>query len=210
MADTNEEQLLSDLLRSIAREDARLEAPYLESRVLTAVEASAAVRLKPVTRHIAIAAAIGVAVLTPALLWTNARVAAPTTGPSVAATEAVVADEPAAVVPKPAKPARTIATRRSFPTRAVRPTTPVQPAAEPAIAESPDEFLPLMPMTEQELTGSFQLVRVQLPRASLGALRSPLELPNEIVEADVLLGEDGMARGIRLSTGGSVYPWRPR
>jgi hypothetical protein len=210
MADTNEEQLLSDLLRSIAREDAPLEAPHLELRVLTAVEASAAVRLKPVTRHIAVAAAIGVAVLTPALLWTNASVVPPTASPSVAATEEVIANKPATVVPKPAQPARTIATRRSFPTRAVRPTSPVQPTVEPAIAQSPDEFLPLMPMTEQELTGSFQLVRVQMPRASLGALRSPLELPNEIVEADVLLGEDGMARAIRLSTSGSVYPWRPR
>ena len=67
-----------------------------------------------------------------------------------------------------------------------------------------------MPMTEQELTGSFQIVRVQMPRASLGALRSPLEHPNELVEADVLLGEDGMARAIRLSTSGSIQPWRPR
>jgi hypothetical protein len=67
-----------------------------------------------------------------------------------------------------------------------------------------------MPITAQELTGSFQIVRVQMPRASLGALRSPLEQPNELVEADVLLGEDGMARGIRLSTSGSVHPWRFR
>jgi len=67
-----------------------------------------------------------------------------------------------------------------------------------------------MPITAQELTGSFQIVRVQMPRASLGALRSPLEQPNELVEADVLLGEDGMARAIRVSTGSSLYPWRSR
>ena len=60
-----------------------------------------------------------------------------------------------------------------------------------------------MPMSEQELSGPFQLVRVQMPRASLGALRLPLEHPNELVEADVLLGEDGMARAIRVSTSGS-------
>jgi hypothetical protein len=67
-----------------------------------------------------------------------------------------------------------------------------------------------MPITEEELTGSFQIVRVQMPRSALGALRSPLEQPNELVEADVLLGEDGMARAIRVSTSGSVYPWRSR
>ena len=52
-----------------------------------------------------------------------------------------------------------------------------------------DEFVPLMPMTEQELTGPFQLVRVQMPNARRWvALRSPLEHPNELVEADVLAG----------------------
>jgi hypothetical protein len=67
-----------------------------------------------------------------------------------------------------------------------------------------------MPITAQELAGSFQIVRVQMPRSSLGPLRSPLDQPNELVEADVLLGEDGMARGIRLAASGSVSPWRSR
>ena len=87
--------------------------------------------------------------------------------------------------------------------RTPRPTRPTNPTLA-------DEFVPLMPMTERDLAGPFQLVRVQMPRASLGALRSPLEYPNELVEADVLLGEDGMARAIRVSTSGSVYPWRSR
>jgi hypothetical protein len=65
-------------------------------------------------------------------------------------------------------------------------------------------------MTEQELAGPFQIVRVQMPGASLGSLRSPLVLPNEMIEADVLLGEDGRARAIRVNTSGSIYPWRPR
>jgi hypothetical protein len=83
-------------------------------------------------------------------------------------------------------------------------------AAEAPAAHSQVEFVPLLPMTEQELAGPFQLVRVQLPNASLGALRSPLVLPNEMIEADVLLGEDGRARAIRVNTSGSIYPWRPR
>jgi hypothetical protein len=72
------------------------------------------------------------------------------------------------------------------------------------------EFVPLMPMTGHELRGSFQIVRVQMPRASLGALASPLEHPDGLVEADVLLGEDGMARAIRISSTESIYPRRSR
>ena len=82
--------------------------------------------------------------------------------------------------------------------------------AEAANLDSPIEFVPLMPVTEQELTGSFQIVRVQMPSASLGPLRSPIAHSNEMVEADVLLGEDGRARAIRLNTNGSIYPWRSR
>jgi hypothetical protein len=78
------------------------------------------------------------------------------------------------------------------------------------MAQSSIEFVPLMPLTERELAGSFQIVRVQMPRASLGALMSPFGHPNEVVEADVLLGEDGMARAIRVSTNGSAYPRRFR
>ena len=45
-----------------------------------------------------------------------------------------------------------------------------------------------------------QLVRVQLPRAALASLGLPLnvERENESVKADVLLGNDGLARAIRF------------
>jgi hypothetical protein len=213
MADTNEEQLLSDLLRGIALEDARLEAPHLESRVL----ASAFARTEPSfggTRRLSstIAAAAVIAVLLPAVFWLNNQ-PPKTAGRAVETTEAVVVQKPAVAIREQSPPARTAARRPSLPTRPTQPaiTTRVpEPIAQSPIAQSPDEFLPLMPMTDHELTGSFQLVRVQMPRASLGAVRSPLEHPNELVEADVLLGEDGMARAIRLSTSGSIQPWRSR
>jgi hypothetical protein len=139
---------------------------------------------------------------------------------TVKATEQPLDEErPAPVVPKQAAPVRTeprtaYKPRAATPTIAELPTAELQiaqlPIAQSPIAQSPDEFLPLMPITAQELAGSFQLVRVQMPRASLGPLRSPLEQPDELVEADVLLGEDGMARAIRVSASGSVYPWRSR
>ena len=73
------------------------------------------------------------------------------------------------------------------------------------------DFVPLMPMTADELSGSFQIVRVQMPRAALGALAATVDVgrADDPVEADVLLGEDGMARAIRVSTDGSVN-WRSR
>ena len=213
MADTNEEQLLNDLLSAIAREDAQLEAGHLESRVMAAVDASPTVRLKADTTYLPKAAAILLAALGPVMFWmtpqptdTKARVKADIT-------DGVIADIEAPVVTRPSFPTRptrlTTPTRPGPHTRPTRPTNPTNPT-NPMNPTNPTEFVPLMPMTEQELTGSFQLVRVQMPRASLGALRSPLEHPNELVEADVLLGEDGMARAIRVSTNGSVYPWRSR
>jgi hypothetical protein len=73
------------------------------------------------------------------------------------------------------------------------------------------EFVPLLPMTPGELSGSFQIVRVQMPRAALGALAGTTDMRRvqDPVMADVLLGEDGMARAIRVSTDGTA-PWRIR
>jgi hypothetical protein len=72
------------------------------------------------------------------------------------------------------------------------------------------EFIPLMPFTRDELSGPFQLVRVQVPLASLGGLTSPLQHPGEMVDADLLLGEDGLARGIRIAAVEANYPRRFR
>ncbi len=51
------------------------------------------------------------------------------------------------------------------------------------------DFVPLVPMGEHELSGAFQIVRVQLAGGADGP-----------VQADVLLGEDGVARAIRVAT----------
>jgi len=214
MAASNEEQLLSEVLRSIAREDAGLDAAHLEARVVEACSAGTTVRLKPDPTHPtpdptyvywAIAAAIAIAALVPGIaLLMRDDIPTPAVKTNVVATAEPAFAPPALRRGEPTRPASAPpALRRGGPTRPTNPTPPTNPS-------SVGEFVPLMPMTERELAGPFQLVRVQMPRASLGALRSPLELPNELVEADVLLGEDGMARAIRVSTGGSVYPWRSR
>ena len=234
MADSHEAQLLTDLLRDIAREDARVDAAHLETRVMAAIDAGTPVRLKPDTAHwhtrisVVAAAAVAVAVLAPAAPWLKTLVPGEKVQVKVDATEEVVeqtntsgpvkASGPAkaghyVLRPRTVRAAKSAVTPSSL-TASIDPSplaqSPIAPITQSPITQTLDEFVPLMPMTERELTGPFQLVRVQMPRASLGALRSPLEHPNELVEADVLLGEDGMARAIRVSKSGSVYPWRSR
>jgi hypothetical protein len=211
MADSHEEQLLNDLLRGIAREDARLDAPDLESRVLAAVSQGEA-RRKPVTTYWVIAAALLAVVLVPAFFRTQPVPSSETVSPQAKAADTTTpekSEEPRTTVKRAITPRAVRADRRQ-PTVTAQPARSESPVTQAPVAHSPDEFLPLMPITAQELTGSFQIVRVQMPRASLGALRSPLEQPNELVEADVLLGEDGMARAIRVSAGSSFHPWRSR
>ena len=216
MADSNETQRLNDLLGEIAREDACLDAPHLEARVISAAEAArltnpGAGSTKNL-RYLTIAAAVA-AVVAPALYLMNPTPAVNTGTRQASTSQQVVATPDEFVVARPpllAPPARSVVAARSTSnTRRTRRSRPAPPTV-PTGASASDEFVPLMPMTDYEMAGPFQLVRVQMPRASLGPLRSPLDRPNELIEADVLLGEDGMARAIRVSTSESVYPRRFR
>ena len=209
MADTHEEQLLNDLLRGIARDDERLDAAHLESRVLAA---RGSYRRCPTQagHHVFGDRCRG-------CWWpcwcpeVDRTRRCPPARPSADAAEADRADDrrqaagapsrlsTQPVAPPTARVARPVAPRPPRNRPSARIANRQSPIDQSPIAQSPDEFLPLMPMTAQELTGSFQIVRVQMPRASLGALRSPLEQPNELVEADVLArrGRNG-ARHSRL------------
>ncbi len=75
--------------------------------------------------------------------------------------------------------------------------TVVAPA--PAVAESVTEFMPLVARSTPPLT-SGQLVRVEVSRSALAALGLPVNMARagETMKADVLIGEDGLARAIRL------------
>jgi hypothetical protein len=219
MADTHEEQLLTGLLRDLAREDGRLDAAHLEARVLE----SASIDARPVSRSrvkwIALPVAAVMVVAIAATVRRGPAIVAPEhrAGDTDRSTEAVRAADDAASRPARNPPARRHQVRPApaEPSVAEVPAAPEPspslPIAPPtAAADRAIEFVPLTPIAEQELTGSFQIVRVQIPGASLGALRPPHEQPGALVEADVLLGEDGRARAIRLNTSGSIYPWRSR
>ena len=202
MADTHEEQLLSELLSSIARDDERLEAAHLESRVMATLDTSPAPWFRPNTdarRHRRGGcdgrARTGIA-------WVVREAPPAVSEMRVEPLQQKAVDTPAASAKPSAHAQPTSRPALSRPTtrmkqapdaRAASAEPPnhqsaITPIAQSPITQSPDAFMPLMPMTEQELRGSFQLVRVQMPRASLGALRSPLDHPNELVEADVLAG----------------------
>jgi hypothetical protein len=62
-------------------------------------------------------------------------------------------------------------------------------------------FVRLLPITEHDL-GSIRVARVRLPGQAVRALGLEAQPTSfgtaEFVEADVLLGEDGMARAIRV------------
>jgi hypothetical protein len=204
----DEERALSELLRSIAAEDATVTPPArLEAEVMARWEAQRRVgspRLGAGHEHRRsrrMAAAIG---------WLGVAAAA-------AWLVTVVVPRPGRVaVDAPRVPARSTSVAEPSPRDAVaqpvqedeRQTAPAVQRRASARAASRERqaqavsFVPLVPMTEHELTGSFQLVRVRLPRSALAGLGVALE-PEGVtdpVPADVLLGEDGMARAIRIAT----------
>jgi hypothetical protein len=75
-----------------------------------------------------------------------------------------------------------------------------KPAAEPAVTqrEVMTEFIPIVYDPEPIERG--QIVRIRLPRTALATFGIPVneEHAEEGIRADVLLGEDGLARAVRF------------
>ncbi len=109
--------------------------------------------------------------------------APPASGPEDSAPEVAAAEVPVRPAVRPSRPAR---------------------AAQPGLLEDTYEpraaFLPLAtPVTRRDVDGA-QIVRVRLSRAGLAALGIPVLTPGTegTVTADVLIGQDGMAKAIRF------------
>jgi hypothetical protein len=204
MSDANEERLLTDLLREVAAADAAVSAPEdLEHRALALWERSRLGAVRPAATpsavHVTLAFALAAAVLLMIGAPTrtvNVITPAPTKATADSAAPAVpsIAQESASIAAQPVTLSAKRSARRAAPPKSVN-----------------LHFVPLVPMAADELSGSFQIVRVQMPRAALGALASTVDVgrADDPVQADLLLGEDGMARAIRVSANGSV-PWRSR
>ena len=204
MSDANEERLLTSLLREVAEADAGMTVRAdLEERVMGQWERSRTAAGTWTAARVTLAFAVAVAVLLAVAGSVRFRSAPETVTPPRTADAIITASPPDAI-------AESIRESVALESVVSRPKSSRQ--REPA---RPNllivDFVPLMPMTADELSGSFQIVRVQMPRAALGALAATLDVgrADDAIEADVLLGEDGMARAIRVSTDGSVN-WRSR
>ena len=62
------------------------------------------------------------------------------------------------------------------------------------------DFIPLMDRTSVEQMDGGQVMRVELPRSALISFGLPMDMERatERVKADVLVGNDGLARAIRF------------
>lgn len=196
MPDGNDERELSDLLREIAAEDRRMAVPTAQlERRLTGPHPY---RFRPATASTRTAwlgmAAAAIVVSAIAVAMRQPRAPQP---------EQTAAGE----IARETLPRQAAADAEKDPAAVVTIETPAQPnttAPRRAAARTPSEprvisFTPLLPLSEQELGGSLQMVRIRFAAAA-GA---------DPVEADVLVGEDGLARAIRVSDDMNNF-WRVR
>lgn len=116
------------------------------------------------------------------------------------------------VVPSPVRPSMTIpAVTAQTPTvrpqirearRFVPPTRKhsVSPEARSVreVAPIPDDFRGLMYCDELSCNGAMDMIRVQLPPSMIARPSAPFRRTSGPVNADVLIGPDGIARGIRI------------
>lgn len=70
--------------------------------------------------------------------------------------------------------------------------------AERTVASMPDYFRSLMYCDELSCDGAMGMIRVQLPASTLARPTSAFRPANGLVNADVIIGPDGIARGIRI------------
>ena len=202
MSDKDSHRLLTELLTEIGGADLKIDAPGgMEERVLRhwdrdVTARAARIRRRPRTPGwlVSCAGALAAAMLLLVLVHRSPQgpivAGAPVADPEVRAQPKAV-EVPAAAMP-PAVGPRPIAIAR------------VEAEKRPRRVDTPSEivsFIPLFPEARQDLLGSFQVARVLLPRdvlADLGVVPDASRVGGPI-QADVVFGEDGLARAIRLA-----------
>jgi len=202
MSDNEPHRLLTELLTEIGGADLQIDPPGgMEDRVLShwdrgATARAARIRRRPRARAwlVSCASALAAAMLLLVLVHRSSQgpigAGAPVADTEVR-TQPTAVEVAAAAVP-PAVGPRPIA------------IAPVEAEKRPRRAETPSEivsFMPLSPEARRDLQGSFQVARVLLPRqvlADLGLVPDASRVGGPI-QADVVFGEDGLARAIRLA-----------
>jgi hypothetical protein len=206
MTDSEHNRRLTDLLNEIAGADLQIQVPRtMEERVLRRWDAGATasdtrtapIRWHPRTRGwlISGAGALAAAILLLVVVNRSSRgsVAVPAKVVHFDVRAQPTAPEfPTAPAMLPAVAPRPIAIARDEPEGGAR------------RVDAPGEivsFMPLFPDAHQDLMGSFQIARVLLPREVLADLGVVLDANRvgEPIQADVVFGEDGLARAIRLA-----------
>ncbi len=118
--------------------------------------------------------------------------------PTVAQNGSHESVEPEVLTPRPAYVPRARAANASY-NRGNRPPRPAQ-AADARAQEVATEFIPLIHAGQYAPAEEGHLVRVEVPRSALVSFGLPVnaEAPGGSVKADVLMGQDGIARAIRF------------
>jgi len=209
-----EQERLSHLLRQLAAQDAETLPPAQvhvtvmnrwDERIATrgpAFTASPRLPARPIrwTRARVSFGFAGIAAILLLVSWVGSRMTeqpAPTVPPPrLAIAEAPIEPIQSINVVEPRK--TTVSKQASDVDR--NDVAPARAVTAPATAEV-EPFVRLLPMTQEEL-GTIRLARVRLRGQAARTLgleaRMPLPGADGFVEADVLLGEDGLARAIRF------------
>jgi len=209
-----EQERLSRLLRELAAQDAETLPPaqvqvtvmkLWDERIATRGSAFTALPRLPAQPLRWTSARVslgftGIAAMLLLVSWVGSRMTertAPTVPPpKLAIAEALV--EPVQSVDLVTPPGTSVPRQPSDVDRSD--VAPTRAGTAPATAEV-EPFVRLLPMTQEEL-GTIRLARVRLRGQAARTLgleaRMPLPGADGFVEADVLLGEDGLARAIRF------------
>jgi hypothetical protein len=181
------EEELRNALRALAHASPEIAPPAIEERLLKAFRERQKPR-KLITRVAGTIAAGAVAAGLAAMFWIPPQPPKPVAHMVVPAPPplAVQAPKPVAVAPK------LVAQRRSRP---VRPRVPA-----PAVPEVATKFYALPDADIFAPVEDATVVRVQLPRSAMRMVGLPVneERAGERIRADVVLGQDGIARAVRF------------
>jgi len=202
-------------LKSVSRADERRETPYrVQAELLRAFRAQRPLRMDSgrTRRWLSAAAAFLILAGGALLVWRHIRPSSPATKAAQASAvgrpvpAATAANSPAAgevVQPESVSPAaaRSPASGPQARVTARRMPQTVKPAASDL--EDLANFIPLPYADDDSPVGAAELVRVRLPESALGLLGFPVryESADQAITADIVIGEDGVARAIRFVSG---------
>jgi hypothetical protein len=205
---------LDTSLRALAKADEHREpSARLQGQLLREFRAQAPVRLgtAPAVRWLGIAAAVLILAGGALLVWRYARVTARTrvsapAAPAIRSVPPQSARTNSAAAPAPPSPASVavpLASALEPRSRAGRAAAAAQQSEQPEELEDLADFIPLPYADDDTPLGAGELVRVRLSESALGLLGFPVsdDSAAEPVTADVVIGEDGVARAIRFVSG---------